>query len=114
MVPPLPSAVRLIPHSFASQLLLLFAAAVLVPVVFTGLLIRSDINGAEQAGRTLALGQAREAAADVEVAYARDHNLATILGGLAEFWDGTDEDRDRILATFSKPYPALDGLLFFT
>ncbi len=107
-------AARLIPSSFVSQLLLLFAAAIVVPVVFTGLLIQSDINGAEQAGRNLALQQARHAAEDIEIAYTRDQELATILGGLSEFWNGSDEDRDRILAAFSSPYPFLNGLLYFT
>jgi signal transduction histidine kinase/ActR/RegA family two-component response regulator/HAMP domain-containing protein len=107
-------SIRLTPNSFASQLLLLFALALLVPVAFIGTLIRSDIETAEQSARGVAVRQARRAAAAVESAYTRDQELATILGGLPEFWNGQDEDRDQILTAFSRPYPSLNGLKYFT
>jgi hypothetical protein len=110
----MPRSTRLIPRSFASQLLLLFGVALLVPVAFIATLIRSDFDGAERAASRLAVEQARHAAIDIEGAYARDQHLATILAGLTEFWNGSDEDRDRILTAFSNPYPSLSGLLFFT
>jgi hypothetical protein len=110
----LPGSARLIPNSFASQLLLLFAVALLVPLGFLATLIASDISGAEQAANRLAVRQAKQAAVEIEHAYARDTELATILSGLPEFWNGSDEDRDRILTSFSSPYPSLSGMLFFT
>jgi hypothetical protein len=107
-------SIRLIPSTFASQLLLLFVVALLVPVLFIGTLIRSDLDGAERAASRLAVRQARHAATEIEAAYARDRELATILAGLPGFWNGSDEDRDQILTAFSNPYPSLNGLAYFT
>src|ERR1700687_387753 len=102
------------PHSFASQLLLLFAIALLVPLGLTATLIASDIEGAEQAANRLAVRQVGHAALDAELAHAGDTELTAILSGLPVFWNGCDEDRDRMLTAFSSPYPSLSGMLCFT
>jgi len=85
----LPGSSRLIPNSFASQLLLLFAVALLVPLGFIGTLIASDISGAEQAANRIAVRQTERATLDIERAYARDAERAAILSGLPEFWNGS-------------------------
>ena len=79
-----------------------------MPLGFIGTLIASDICGAEQAANRIAVRQTERATLDIERAYARDAERAMILSGLPEFWNGSNEDRDRILTAFSTPYPVTE------
>ncbi|MCC6177555.1 MAG: PAS domain S-box protein [Chloroflexi bacterium] len=101
-------------RSLSGRLLILFTLVTLVPLVAAVVVIGQHLRDAETAGLDVAHRSARLAAVDVQMFVKDAQGLAFTVERLPAFWEGTNEDRDRILAAFAGPRESLNGLFFFT
>jgi PAS domain S-box-containing protein len=100
--------------SVASRILILFLFATLLPLAVALTQARTDALAAEKRAFESARAVARAAAGEAEESIQVTHRVASTIARLPTFWDGTDSDRDRILAALASPQPTLSSLLYFT
>ncbi len=106
------SGLARVPATVAGKVLLLFLIAILTPLAAAVRQTHLDLVAAQQRAVESAGSAARAAADEVQSALEASRQLARTLGRYQPFWDGTDEDRDRLLRAHAAP--PLNTLVFFT
>src|SRR5919197_897174 len=98
-LPALPtrSALRRASTSLAVQILALFLVVTLAPLAVGFVQTRDDLVEAEQRAFADAFAVADAAAGGIEQTIQFARQAAQAIEGLPSYWDGSDEDRDRIL-----------------
>jgi signal transduction histidine kinase/CheY-like chemotaxis protein/HPt (histidine-containing phosphotransfer) domain-containing protein len=100
--------------SFATQVVLLFLVAILVSLGLALVYTRAQVVEAEARGARNIYILTRGAAADVAELLADARRAAEAAARLPSFWDGSDADRDALLAALAEPNPAFTSLAYFT
>ncbi|HWP29500.1 MAG TPA: cache domain-containing protein, partial [Chloroflexota bacterium] len=101
-------------RSFVVRVFVILALAVLVPFGRALLDIREDVAAAEQRAYQDARVVARVASLVLNEAVGDAEQIARGIARMPAFWDGTDEDRNRVLQAFARSLPAYTSLFFFT
>src|SRR3954454_21551240 len=100
--------------SVAGQVLLLFIAATLAPLVLALIQLRADATTAERQVYDSAHAAARAAAAEVEDGIQAAQQMSHVVARLPAFWDDGDAERDRILAALATAQPRFNGFAYYT
>jgi signal transduction histidine kinase/DNA-binding response OmpR family regulator/HPt (histidine-containing phosphotransfer) domain-containing protein len=100
--------------SIASKTLALFVFVVLTPLAVALAETRVDAVAAEERARESARSVARAAADEVQESINAAQRTGRILARLPGFWDGSDADRDQVLAALAAPEPTFNALVYFT
>jgi GAF domain-containing protein/HAMP domain-containing protein len=100
--------------SLATQVMLLFLVATLVPLGVSLARTVSDRRAADDAAWAQARASAALAAEQVDATLDVARGAALTVERLPDFWVGSDERRDEILAALAVAQPAFSALGFFT
>src|SRR3954447_9373845 len=100
--------------SIASKTLALFVFVVLTPLAMALIQTRTDALAAEERARESAHSVARAAAEEVQGSIGAAQRTGRLLARLPGFWDGSDADRDQVLAALAATEPTFYALVYFT
>jgi HAMP domain-containing protein len=100
--------------SLATQVMLLFLIATLVPLGVSLARTATDRRAADEAAWAQARASAALAAEQVDAAVDVARGAALTVEHLPDFWAGSDERRDEILAALAVAQPTFNALAFFT
>src|SRR5215212_5984963 len=100
--------------SIASKTLALFIFVVLTPLAVALAQTRVDALAADERARESARAVARAASDEVLESINAAQRTGRILARLPGFWDGSDTDRDQVLAAVAAPEPTFNALVYFT
>jgi signal transduction histidine kinase/DNA-binding response OmpR family regulator/HPt (histidine-containing phosphotransfer) domain-containing protein len=100
--------------SIASKTLALFGFVVLTPLAVALIQTRVDALAAEERARESAHSVARAAAEEVQGSIGAAQRTGRLLARLPGFWDGSDADRDQVLAALAATEPTFYALVYFT
>jgi PAS domain S-box-containing protein len=106
--------VRVATASVVLQVLALFLLATVAPLAVWLEQTRQDARAAEARALAEAQATAARAAEQVEAVLEDAHAIARVVAHLPAFWDGTDRDRDTILAALVTSETRFNALLYFT
>src|SRR5579884_495096 len=100
--------------SIAAKTLALFVFVTVTPLAVALIQTRNEVLAAEARSLDSAHSVARAAADEVQESIRAAQRTTRILARLPGFWDGSDADRDAILAALVAPEPTFSSLVYFT